>query len=231
MKNTPHAIDRDYPPEIATARKQLWPEVKRLRNSASSSDNIQLKYPAKIVMNGKIVQNAFPYWDTLIKASVCGDFRYITQDELLLPTTSVPGVPCMPANPSVPVMASGSNRDNYIYPSQPRNPQFQMPLMPPPPPPQSLFMSREQNVNMRTTILQPNMPTSYGWQSPRPPRSVRDVNLAENQTNLPNSSAQTDASKQLSPSILSQSFQRDYSSAAPLNLVRLPVQTKLDHLS
>ena len=100
LKNTPHAVDRDYPSEISAARKLLWPEVKRQRSQASSSDNIQLKYPAKMVKNGQIVQDAFPYWDTLVKASVCGDFRYITQDELLLPTTSVPGVPGVPSMPT-----------------------------------------------------------------------------------------------------------------------------------
>ena len=66
LKNTPHTVDRFYPSEISAARKLLWPEVKRLRSQASSSDNIQLKYPAKIVKNGQIVQDAFPYWDTLI---------------------------------------------------------------------------------------------------------------------------------------------------------------------
>ena len=165
------------------------------------------------------MQDAFPYWDTLIKASVCGNFRYITQDELLLPTTSVPGVPSMPTNSNVLAMPSGSNRNNYITPSLTSMPPLQMPLMPPPPPPpprQSLFTSREQNVNMRTTMLHPNMPTSFGWQSPRPQRPITDINQADNQTNLPNISTQIDTSQQLSPSILSQSFQRDSSSSAPI---------------
>ena len=69
---------------------------------------------------------------------------------------------------------------------------------------------------MRTTMLHPNMPTSFGWQSPRPQRPVTDVNQADNQTNLPNTSTQIDTSQQLSPSILSQSFQRDSSSSAPI---------------
>ena len=132
LKNTPHAVDRFYPSEISATRKLLWPEVKRLRSQASSSDNIQLKYTAKIVKNGQIVQDAFPYWDTLIKASVCGDFRYIAQDELLLPTTSVPGVPSMPTNSNVLVMPSGSNRNYYITPSLSSMPPLQMALMPPP---------------------------------------------------------------------------------------------------
>ena len=50
LKDTGYAIDRDYPPEIAAARKKLWPEVKQRRSTASSSDSIQLKFPAKIVV-------------------------------------------------------------------------------------------------------------------------------------------------------------------------------------
>ena len=91
-----------------------------------------------------------------------------------------------------------------------------MPLMPPPPPPppqQSVFMSGEPSVNMRTTMLQPNMPTSFRWLSPRPPRPATNVNHADEQKNLPNDSSQPGASQQLSPSILSQSFQRNYSSS------------------
>ena len=132
LKNTPHAIDRDYPPEIATARKQLWPEVKRLRSVASLRYNIQLKYPAKIVKNGQILQDKFPHWDVLVKASVCGDFRYITQDELLLPETSVPGVQSMQTNSNVPFLPSESYRARNSTPGLSIMPPLQMPLMPHP---------------------------------------------------------------------------------------------------
>ena len=221
LKNTPHAVDRDYPPEIATARKRLWPEVKRLRSLASSADNIQLKYPDKIVKNGQTIQDAFPYWDTLIKASVSGEFRYITQYEQLLPATSLPGVPNMPINVNVPLMPSEIDTARNICHSvtsvPPKFPN-QMPLMPPPPPPvprQSLFMNG-QNVNMRTTTLQPNMPTSLGsWRPPRPQRPVVTVSYMEEQSNLPRAASQAEASQPSSPSIFSQSFHSNSASANP----------------
>ena len=81
LKNTHYAIDRDYPPEIAAARKKLWPEVKRLRCSSASGDSIQMKYPAKIVHNGQTVKDAFPHWDQLLKSDVAGSFRFIMQEE------------------------------------------------------------------------------------------------------------------------------------------------------
>ena len=60
LRNTGYAIDRDYPPEIAAARKRLWPEVKQRCSTASSCDLNQLKYPAKIVENGQVVRYEFP---------------------------------------------------------------------------------------------------------------------------------------------------------------------------
>ena len=83
LKNTGHAINRDYPPEIAAARKKLWPEVKRIRSTASSGDSVQLKYPAKIVHNGRVVKDQFLYWDELVKSNIGSDFRYILQEDML----------------------------------------------------------------------------------------------------------------------------------------------------
>ena len=44
-----------------------------------SGDSIQMKYPAKIVHNGRIVKDAFPHWDQLLKSDVAGSFRFIMQ--------------------------------------------------------------------------------------------------------------------------------------------------------
>ena len=52
LKGTAFAIDRDYPAEISAARKKLWPEVKRLRSAPNV--NVQLKFPAKIVLMVKL---------------------------------------------------------------------------------------------------------------------------------------------------------------------------------
>ena len=70
LRNTGYAIDRDYPPEIAAARKKLWPEVKQRRSAASSSDSIQLKFPAKIVENGRVVRDEFPHWQEALKSNL-----------------------------------------------------------------------------------------------------------------------------------------------------------------
>ena len=90
LKNTGHAIDRDYPSEIAAARKKLWPEVKQIRSTASSGDSVQLKHPAKIVHNGRVVKDQFPYWDELVKSNIGSDFRYILQEDMLRAPTAFP---------------------------------------------------------------------------------------------------------------------------------------------
>ena len=83
LRNTGYAVDRDYPPEIAAARKKLWPDVKQRRSAASSSDSIQLKFPAKIVVNGQVVRDEFPHWQETIKSNLDSDFRFILQEDML----------------------------------------------------------------------------------------------------------------------------------------------------
>ena len=83
LRNTGYAVDRDYPPEIAAARKKLWPDVKQRRSAASSSDSIQLKFPAKIVVNGQVVRDEFPHWQEAIKSNLDSDFRFILQEDML----------------------------------------------------------------------------------------------------------------------------------------------------
>ena len=79
LKGTRFSIDRDYPSEIAEARKKLWPEVKRLRGIPGQ--NVQLQFPSRIVLNGQITKDAFPHWDETLKPEIMKDFRFILQEE------------------------------------------------------------------------------------------------------------------------------------------------------
>ena len=109
LKGTRYAIDRDYPTEIALARKKMWPEVKELLKVPYS--NVQLKFPAKIVVNGRVVKDAFPQWDHLIKVPVTAGLNYICVEESIeKQRTQLP-----PPPPPPPPMASTN-----IYPSNQR---------------------------------------------------------------------------------------------------------------
>ena len=79
QKGTRFSIDRDYPSEKADARKKLWPEVKRLRGFPGQ--NVQLQFPARIVLNGQITKDAFPHWDETLKSEIMKDFRFVLQEE------------------------------------------------------------------------------------------------------------------------------------------------------
>lgn len=68
MKNTAFSINRDFPQEIVSARKGLWPEFKNVRQ-AYPDKRVNLVYPAKIIIDGRVHANAFPDWDPTINRS------------------------------------------------------------------------------------------------------------------------------------------------------------------
>lgn len=61
LKNTSFAISRDFPVEIADARRELWPTYKDLRKK-HPRDKISIVYPAKLVHNNHVIRDMFPDW-------------------------------------------------------------------------------------------------------------------------------------------------------------------------
>ena len=59
LKGTKFSVNRDFPKEITNARKRLWPEYKRLRQTAPDSKT-SIVYPARLVSNGLTVADEFP---------------------------------------------------------------------------------------------------------------------------------------------------------------------------
>lgn len=66
LKGTKYNINRDYPQEIANARRVLWPEYKKLRENYPDS-KVGLAYPAKIILDGKVYADMFPHWNLIMK--------------------------------------------------------------------------------------------------------------------------------------------------------------------
>lgn len=66
LKKTSYNINRDFPREIVLARKQLWPKLKSLREDFPDS-KINIVFPAKLIMDGKVVSDAFPHWNSIMK--------------------------------------------------------------------------------------------------------------------------------------------------------------------
>ena len=68
LKDTLFSISRDYPIEITRARKTLWPEYKQIKGQNPYA-KVAVVYPAKIIVNGHVVKDLFPEWDTLLRGS------------------------------------------------------------------------------------------------------------------------------------------------------------------
>ena len=76
LRNTPFSIGYDLPKEIKEARKKLWDEVKRIRQT-SPRVKFQIVYPAKLLVEGKVVMDEFPDWGRVMKGSRLADFGHI----------------------------------------------------------------------------------------------------------------------------------------------------------
>ena len=58
-----YGIDRDYPKEIAMARKRLWEHQK---SSYKSGEYVKIVFPAKLIVNGRCVADEFPDWQEIL---------------------------------------------------------------------------------------------------------------------------------------------------------------------
>ena len=77
LRNTRYSVDFDLPKEIGDARKRLWNEAKQIRSNDPRA-RTQIVYPAKLLVDGKLVRNEFPDWNVAIRGSRIGDFSHIS---------------------------------------------------------------------------------------------------------------------------------------------------------
>ena len=106
LKGTPFSICYDLPKEINEARKKLWDEVKSIKSKRPSA-RVQIVYPAKLVVEGKIVRDEFPDWGDIIQASRLPEFTYI---ENVLPMWNV----CDTIDTDDNCQQSSSTRDSIL---------------------------------------------------------------------------------------------------------------------
>ena len=77
LRDSQFSVSRDYPLEITRARRTLWPDYKQYKTSNPSA-KVAIVYPAKLLVNGNVVQDLFPEWDTLLSGSRI-DLRHPSQ--------------------------------------------------------------------------------------------------------------------------------------------------------
>lgn len=66
LKGTNYGINRDYPQEIVTARKELLKEMKLLKERKPGSE-ISLRFPAKLIVDKRVYKDKFPEWREVMK--------------------------------------------------------------------------------------------------------------------------------------------------------------------
>ena len=66
LKGTHFSINQDFPPEIRTARGQLWDDYKRARSEKLKA---KIAFPAKLFVEGQVVRDLFPMWGNWAKSS------------------------------------------------------------------------------------------------------------------------------------------------------------------
>lgn len=79
LKNTSCSIGYDLPKEINDARKKLWDELKSIK-SRQPRAKVQIIYPAKLVVDGKVVKDEFPDWNEAMRCSRLSDFSHIDKN-------------------------------------------------------------------------------------------------------------------------------------------------------
>jgi len=73
LKNTSYSVDFDLPKEIQMARNELWPKLRHCQKY-NPRVNVKIVYPAKLLVNGRLAEDALPEWD-----------QYVHNDRLDIP--------------------------------------------------------------------------------------------------------------------------------------------------
>ena len=67
LKGTGFGVSRDYRAEISKARKSIWSQFKEARSV--QTNKVQIKHPARLVVNGQTIHDCFPDWDDVLYTS------------------------------------------------------------------------------------------------------------------------------------------------------------------
>lgn len=76
LKGSGYSITKDYPKEIVSARQRLMPQFKAERQIRSNK--VSIEYPARLVVNGRVVADEFPDWYQVLEYDryklACGNY-------------------------------------------------------------------------------------------------------------------------------------------------------------
>ncbi|KAH3701907.1 hypothetical protein DPMN_076903 [Dreissena polymorpha] len=72
LKNSRFGIYRQYPKEISSARSTLYKSEEAV-NARANRMNFQIRYPARLYIDGKCVQDMFPDWFEVLGTNLTGE--------------------------------------------------------------------------------------------------------------------------------------------------------------
>ena len=82
LRNSVFSVDRDYPKEISQARKELY-SSKEAKEGRRKQLKVQIKYPARLYVDGRFVTDKFPEWFKILGQSRVEGFEPdIAKDKL-----------------------------------------------------------------------------------------------------------------------------------------------------
>ena len=74
LKGSSFGLDRDYPKEIAVARKELYASSEACEGRRNRL-RVQIKFPAKLYIEGRLVRDKFPGWFNIMNQSRTNGFE------------------------------------------------------------------------------------------------------------------------------------------------------------
>ena len=156
LRGKPFSVTRDYPLEIVKARRTLMPQY--IKEKQNRQNKVSMEYPARLIVNGKTVSDAFPDWYTVLQ-----------QDRYEIATTL--GQTVIGSTENTASVNSVQNEPHQVnYTHQPPQPpptyhlQFQQPPSPPPQPQMTQPIVRPT----QTTVVQNAGATSINTPRPGP---------------------------------------------------------------
>lgn len=88
LKRTHIGFNHDRAMEITDARTTIWPQLKNYRDS-HGKNNVQLKCPAALKINGRVVEDICPDWHEVLCGSSHTNVPNHVQQSLKYTTASV----------------------------------------------------------------------------------------------------------------------------------------------
>ena len=74
LRGSVFSLDRDYPKEIAQARKELY-SSKEAKEGRRKQQRVQIKYPARLYVDGRFIADKFPEWFKILGQSRVDGFE------------------------------------------------------------------------------------------------------------------------------------------------------------